>query len=217
VKIEITKETLTSKKFMVTAGVILFIIVSVIGLMMYQKQQQVQAEEKAKQEQKEKEQEYLAQLEDAHLTITDAAAKAEEMSSTYVDAWHDAIWNDYVLIDGVEMPVSDFDEGIMFIYLDFEANGDITALTDEAFEIDLLLKDLNNPPEKYQKFYDMLIDIQLNYETYVDLAEYPSGSFETYSKNVNDLSNDLYKQLKEFELRLPDAEDEELELNMDEL
>ena len=63
-------------------------------------------------------------------------------------------------------------------------------------EIDQMLATLKNPPEDFSDVYDDFKTLYVTYDGLYQLAVEPSGSFQSYCTDSNDLSNDFESQCK---------------------
>lgn len=191
-------------------GVGVAIAVLIVGLLVYNNYQ----ENKAAKERVDNELNYLNQMEEVIDKMLRSGAKAEAMASGYKNVWYDAIYDELIFIDGEMIPVSDFNEAINLLFNHYVETGDNDKLKDDQVEISVLIDDLSNPPARFERVYDLLLDVYTNYEAYVDLALDPSGSYKSYSEVTSNLSSEMIKQFRELRVRLPKKEDIEADLKI---
>ena len=70
------------------------------------------------------------------------------------------------------------------------------------FDIKDLMKDMDNPPSKYEKVHDKFLAIYKNLNKLKNLCNSPEGSLQSFSSNVNNLLSDIHSDLKETDLTI---------------
>lgn len=71
------------------------------------------------------------------------------------------------------------------------------------YDIEDLLKEMDNPPSKYEKVYDKFVTIYNNLYKLKKQCQSPEGSLQTFSQNINDLVSDIGTDLNETDLTIP--------------
>jgi len=184
------------------------------------------------QKMKELEKEYDAEI---RLVVYDMflqAAEAEGMVNMYLKVWKDSIemtldkqrlatsmgihtsqvdayigeptgsgWSSYYAFKG------NFDDAIRCVSKYHENTGKNDKLVNKKSEIKDKMKELNNPPEKYNKAFDIALELYTLYEKYTDMAISPSGSLVSYSQEAKELSSEIISKYKQFEVMLPEIEE----------
>ena len=65
------------------------------------------------------------------------------------------------------------------------------------------MSEIGNPPTKYSKAYDLLLEIYSIYSQLYSLARSPQGSYVSFNKTVNDLSLEFEKGFNKLDVLLP--------------
>ncbi|WP_026693856.1 hypothetical protein [Peribacillus kribbensis] len=111
--------------------------------------------------------------------------KAEVMVDQYEEVWNGAIESDY----GYEMDNGetawDFDEAINMQYDIFKEDGNLKELESIREVVRDTMKDLRNPPSKYEKAYTHVVSMYAHFISYAKLGEEPKGSYQTYSEKTD--------------------------------
>ena len=97
----------------------------------------------------------------------------------------------------------DFSEEIDKFYQDTKDKGVIQEFVDDKKSIDSQMSDLNNPPEKYQKLYDKLLELYGEYTLVYEMAINPSGSLKMYSEVINESYSEITRLNNEFQVLIP--------------
>ncbi|REJ23689.1 MAG: hypothetical protein C6W54_10965 [Bacillaceae bacterium] len=115
------------------------------------------------QQKKEKEaEEFGENLNFLVMNMLNTGADAEEMVNTYIDVWHDAIFNDTFGVEVGGERYYDFDSAVTAQKSEFEQDGKIEELQKSLDKTERDLKKLKNPPDEYKEAYDLrLICISL--------------------------------------------------------
>lgn len=97
----------------------------------------------------------------------------------------------------------DFYTGLQIVYLLKKEDGYIGKLESKREEIEKQVKDLKNPPMKYEYIQKEVLNYYSIYEKYLELAISPKGSYLTYTEQVNNLSTEIENQYKKLKVSLP--------------
>lgn len=119
----------------------------------------------------------------------------------YQKNWRSAIF-DHEAYDetGSKSYCSDFNTAIRWRK---ESNKKVVSLVDTYFfDIKDLMKDMDNPPSKYEKVHDKFLSIYNNLNKLKSLCSSPEGSLQTFGSNVNELFSDISSDLKETDLTI---------------
>lgn len=79
----------------------------------------------------------------------------------------------------------------------------ISKLMENKLAVSIKMKSLNTPPEEYRVPYEIAFEMYGYYDTYVSLADSPTGSLSSFNQKTNELSSNIVKKMKEFQVRLP--------------
>ncbi|SFJ43160.1 hypothetical protein SAMN04487936_102143 [Halobacillus dabanensis] len=184
----------------------------------------------AKEEEGLTEAEYGAKLEQISTDIVNSGATAEEMLNIYSQFWSTAIERDItkddlqtvldISISDMEeyfkydfydpLPVAtrgDFDSVIIGIQNFYNGNGKVEELQSASSKIESNLKELNDPPEKFQKVYDETLELYANYNEFISLAESPTGSLLEFNKKFDELSTNIVSSVDKIEVMMPTIEE----------
>lgn len=111
------------------------------------------------------------------------------------DAWYGAISNGY-----------DFSKAIDRLHELMEEKDLLAPIMKQKKRIDRMMPALKNPPEGYDKAYDMLVDMYGDYVDLYDLAISPQGSLVTFSQTVQQLMKDFRKKYEQLLVLIPQLE-----------
>jgi len=88
----------------------------------------------------------------------------------------------------------------------YSASGKLDEIEELSSEIKSSIKDLNNPPEGYEKAYDEVLELYTLAGEYTQMAINPSGSLVTFNQDRGQLSTDIVSKVKEIEVIMPNEE-----------
>lgn len=150
---------------------------------------------------------YLDRLEEYHndmnsvrMEIIDGAALGEEMMNEFANVWSTAIYDDMVMIDGEYY--FDFNEAIFAQQEVFEENGKMGEIETNVAAVDVLMDDLNNPPAEFEDEYQLILDMYLIYNEFVNLAMSPEGSLNDFNDERDTLTDELLRNFDELEVKV---------------
>lgn len=195
---EVEQQVRKSKKGKIAliSLVIFVIIIVIIGF--FSNQQHKKAEKLAA------EKRYVKMMNQFVSDGLDAGEKSEDMVSTYQDVWHDAIFEDHYTIDGKSYRSGDdFNDAMKAQYSSFQSNGDVTELEADQVGMEEDMKKLKNPPEKYKSMYKDIVDAYSSLDEFIQLADNPEGSLDSYTDKYNKLDGEVAKKLKAISVQLP--------------
>ncbi len=153
------------------------------------------------------EKDYIKNLNAFGTLVIQGLADAETQCNLVQSVWHDAIWDDpdsetRKYVQGAE----DFNEALQNLYSDEDISEDINALNNNKGTVKLAIDSLKNPPEGYEKYYDTALDLYAKYESFLDMAIEPSGSYNAYTENFRNLDNETLELFKKFQSMIPSVE-----------
>ena len=82
--------------------------------------------------------------------------------------------------------VSDFNEALHNLFLDEDFSAQLESIEDNQSMVQLLMKELKNPPAEYEEAYDAVSEFYDAYVEFTNLVTSPSGSLQTFTTNFND-------------------------------
>lgn len=177
------------KGVIISIIVFVLIIVSVLGIVISQKA---------------KELEYYSNMETVSFTMLDGAAKAENAGNLIKSVWYNAIYEErnsetdqYTMKNGKF--VDDFNDALSELFADENFSNNISEIKINQSEVADLMKQLKNPPKKYEYAYSVLKIYYDNYLKMTKIVVNPTGSLNTFSEDFNTYDNntvDSYEKMK---------------------
>ncbi|WP_147296312.1 hypothetical protein [Halobacillus trueperi] len=172
--------------------------------------------------------EYGEKLKQISSDIINSGATAEEMLNTYSQLWSTAIEREITKEDlqtVIDISVSDMEKYYSYDFYDplpvaakgdfnsviigtqnfYNGNGKVEELLSASSHIESNLKELNDPPEKFQKVYDETIELYGSYKEFVSLAESPTGSLLEFNKKFSKLSTEIVSSVDKIEVMMPNV------------
>jgi hypothetical protein len=174
---------------------------------------------------------YESDLRNVLSYIIEESADAEVMINTYLNIWEGAIDSDFGIIIGeaksggisyndtdksyalvLSKDVSyakdmgyakDFNQAIITVRDILTNQGKISLLKLNNKRTKTLMKSLNDPPDEFKIAYEAIFQLYGHYEEYISMAESPSGSLTTYKQKTGDLTDQIIRKAREFNIRLP--------------
>ena len=136
---------------------------------------------------------YESNLATALNEIISAAAKVEEAGTLIHDVWKNAIFqtddeqtNPFTRrANGTGDFYEDFNDALLVLYADKHFQGEISSIEDDLSTIAGLMKDLKNPPRKYEADYLQLRDLYTAFMELYSLVKNPTGSLAMYTEKFN--------------------------------
>lgn len=186
-------------------------------------------EHKMAQKAREEEEEYIKLLNETANTISQMNQPLQNISAIYAEVWNVSIKQDLYLSGiakylGVEESVvsenapsdkiktgrrgeyierGDFNTALITVRNVLLREDIYNQVESAQSTIEENIKSLNTPPEKYKDIYDGVVDYYTTYAMFLDLAISPTGSYLTYTKNINDLSTQLESQYSTLQVSMP--------------
>ena len=100
--------------------------------------------------------------------------------------------------------VSDFNEALGNLFADSTFSSKISDIEDNQDAVNMLMKELKNPPDEYKEAYDAISDLYNAYISLTNCATDPSGSLQTYSSTFNDADTNMLNAYKAMQLYIDD-------------
>lgn len=154
--------------------------------------------------QKTKESEYYSNMETVSYLMLEGAAKAENVGNLIISVWHNAIYEEqdnetdqYTMKNGKF--VDDFNDALSCLFTNEDFISSINEIETNQLAVTELMKQLNNPPKKYEKSYDTLKSYYDNYLKMTKAVINPTGSLNTFSEDfyTYDINTvDSYEKMK---------------------
>jgi hypothetical protein len=156
-----------------------------------------------KQKQEEAINNYHDELKSAAMMMLSVGADSEDICNKYADVWRDAIDSEYgIIVNGKK--AKDFNEALVIVMEKYEferkeINNDIERAKEK-------MKLLNQPPEGFEKSYDVAMKLFTAASEYADQAESPTGSLTTFNSARSELSSSVSNLYEEFNVILPESD-----------
>ena len=154
--------------------------------------------------QKAKELKYYSNMETVCFTMIDGAAKAENAGNLIKSVWYNAIFEErnsetdkYTMKNGKF--VDDFNDALSELFADESFSNSISKIVTNQSEVANWVKQLKEPPKKYEEAYSVLKVYYDNYLKMTKIVINPTGSLNTFSEDFNTYDNntvDSYEKMK---------------------
>jgi ABC-type transporter Mla subunit MlaD len=182
------------KWLLITTGIILLLVV-VAGFWYLNYHNKVNAEKQ-----------YKENMSLFLLQSTKVGAKAESMINTYQEVWHDDIFNDgYTTSNGTyhKDRLNNFNQAIKDQWNIYDVLGDNKELKRDMDNVDKTINVLKNPPTQYKDLYKEIVDLYTDLSRFVEKANNPSGSLQSYTNDANSMDTDITKKIDSIRVQLP--------------
>ena len=154
--------------------------------------------------QKAKELKYYSNMETVSFTMLDGATKAEDAGNLIKSVWYNAIFEErnsetdkYTMKNGKF--VDDFNDALSELFADENFSNSISEIVTNQSDVTNLMKQLKEPPKKYEEAYSVLKVYYDNYLKMTKIVINPTGSLNTFSEDFNTYDNntvDSYEKMK---------------------
>jgi hypothetical protein len=197
----------SKKKLFLLISILLLVLASVAaGAGYFYKQ-------KKEEEYKKQVEKYGEDLNFLVMNMLNTGADAEGMINTYIDVWHEAIFNNKVEVGGQNY--YDFDSALAAQKIEFEKSGKIEELQKSLDKTEKSIRKLNNPPKKYKEAYELAVDMYKSHKEFVEYAITPRGSYQSYSDDAQELSQEFINLYDEYNIKVPKTYIEDLEEDLE--
>lgn len=156
--------------------------------------------------QKAKELKYYSNMETVCFTMIDGAAKAKNAGNLIKSVWYNAIFEErnsetdkYTMKNGKF--VDDFNDALFELFADENFSNSISEIVTNQSDVANLMKQLKEPPKKYEEAYSVLKVYYDNYLKMTKIVINPTGSLNTFSEDFNTYDNntvDSYEKMKQY-------------------
>lgn len=129
---------------------------------------------------------------------------AKTVSDGYVQVWNDAIFSQIGAIVGPEFTVTkNFNEAIALKTEDLKSDGSIDEMKDDNKNLKENISSLGTPPKRFYDVASKLEEAYGKFQTYYSLAETPSGSFNSYKSQTDNLKSEIESLIDEINVSIP--------------
>lgn len=139
---------------------------------------------------------YGENLELVSYMMLSGASDAETCGNLIKQVWYNAIYEErdsetdpYTCPNGYF--VSDFNVALQNLFFDTSFSEKIKAIEENQSTVQSLMKELKDPPKKYEDAYQKLSNYYDAYVNFTNLVINPSGSLQTFSSNFNDADSEV--------------------------
>ncbi len=157
--------------------------------------------------QKLKEPDYYSNMEKVSFAMLDGAAKAENAGNLIKSVWYNAIYekrnsetDQYTMKKGKF--VDDFNDALSELFADENFTNSIFEIETNQSQVIDLMKQLKNPPKKYEEAYSVLMAYYDNYLKMTKIVINPTGSLNTFSEDFDTYDNDTVDSYEKMKLYL---------------
>lgn len=147
---------------------------------------------------------YYVNMETVSYAMLDGAAKAENVGNLIKSVWYNAIYEErsgetdqYTMKDG--MFVDDFNDALSELFVDEKFINSISEIELNQSEVTDLMKQLTNPPKKYEEAYSVLKEYYENYLKLTKIVINLTGSLNSFSEDFYTYDNssvDAFDKMK---------------------
>ena len=142
---------------------------------------------------------YSENLQNAVIEVMNSAVDAEKAGGLI----HSVRYNSIFQIDDAETDkytkraagdgpfFDDFNDALGVLFSDQSFQADLAALSESQSNVAQLMRELNNPPQKYQEDYSALKELYSAYVELVTLVINPSGTLESFTERFNDADQNV--------------------------
>lgn len=146
-------------------------------------------EKKAAEEKKKTISQYREKIVSLQTMMISTGADAEEMINLTSKVWGNSIREEadpatdkYTKMDGYGSFWDDFNIALGNLYDDPDIIAKVTTLESNGNKINVLMKDIQNPPDNYTKVYETLLEAHSDLSGVISLAVSPSGSLTSFNQ-----------------------------------
>ncbi|GIP51829.1 hypothetical protein J42TS3_08640 [Paenibacillus vini] len=153
--------------------------------------------------QEEKESQYIVNAQSIVYQMSTSIIKASEVSSYYLGFWEhfNESKNGIIIQDNKGKSTNYKNINDLISSRVKYKQPVIEELVDEKNSIYKKLKELNNPPKKFEDAYNLLVEMFQLYSDAIDNAKSPSGSYVSFTQSVENILSNFTKKHEEYNLK----------------
>lgn len=166
-----------------------------------------------------KKKKYKDEAKDIMISILNSASDCEELANLTGKVWYNAIYeksdattNKYTIksyyynstktyYSDSEF-VDDFNTALLSLFVDKKTS--IESIENKSKKIDEIMAKLDKYPKSLENIHNALFEYYYNYQELVEIATNPTGSYTEFSKNRNEVINNVTNSYKRLKTMLPD-------------
>ena len=152
---------------------------------------------------------YVDNLNEVSMLMLLGGAQAESMNNLTAKVWRNSIYEesdsetDRYTKDNRNAFYDDFNDALGELFSDSNTKRKISELEENQYEVDAIMKELQNPPEGLENQYNTVTDLYSTYLSLTNLAINPSGSLQTFSESKNLKVDDFMDLYNKLEMQIP--------------
>ena len=156
---------------------------------------------------------YIDNLTEISMIMLTGGAKAEELNNLTAKVWRNSIYEesdpetDEFTKDSRGIFYDDFNDALSSLYFDDSTQDSISEIEENQELVQLMMKDLQNPPDDLENCYETVTDLYTAYRSLTDLAINPSGSLQSFSEAKNEKVDTFLDLFKRLESQIPDKKE----------
>lgn len=152
-------------------------------------------------------QDYINKLEETTTTMLIGAANAEDAGNLIKSVWYNCIYEEldtktdkYTRYNGRSFFYDDFNTALYNLFSDSDFKDTISSIESNQETVANMMKELKEPPSKYEDAYRAIKETHTAYLELTNLAIDPTGSLQTYSNNFINADSNFIKCYDAMEL-----------------
>lgn len=190
------------KKIAVLAGVAVAVVAVIVAIIVGISQSNAAKRAEA----------YGDNLEQASYKMLSGCADAEGAGNLIKQVWYDSIHEEFNAetykytkeSNGTGQFYDDFNDALRALFRDSTFQSKISKIRDNQEEVNGLMKELRDPPEKYEEAYDQIKAYYDVYLEFTDMVIDPTGSLTSFSSAFNDADSRAVKAYRMMKLYMDD-------------
>lgn len=135
-------------------------------------------------------------------SIENSSAIPVDAMAEYTGLSHDEVVNIFG-VNAAGNVSNDFSDNIHSLINRFEEIGIMDDIKNDIEKIKEQVSDLKEPPKRYEKAYDELLELYDLSSLYTEMAINPSGSLQDFNSKRDQIYDDINSQKKRIEVIMP--------------
>ena len=150
---------------------------------------------------------YSETLSSISTLMIEGTTSAEEAGKLIHDVWYNTIFEEFDSLtdeftmdsDGYKF-YDDFNEALSNLFNDYSFSKKLDSIKENLVSVNSMMKELTNPPKKYQEAYIILKDFYDAYLELTNLVLNPTGSLQTFTDDFNEADSKVANDLKKISI-----------------
>ncbi len=139
--------------------------------------------------------------------MIEGTTSAEEAGKLIHDVWYNTIFEEFDSLtdeftmdsDGYKF-YDDFNEALSNLFNDYSFSKKLDSIKENLVSVNSMMKELTNPPKKYQEAYIILKDFYDAYLELTNLVLNPTGSLQIFTDDFNEADSKVANALKKISI-----------------